>query len=357
MQEVKEDAGATILIGPFVDEADGVTPISNVTLSGADAAEIMKHDGSTFVDISSLTFSHKQDGWYTLALTSSELDTPGRATVVISDADLCLPVWKDLMVLPANVWDSKYGTDKLEVDIVQCGGSAVAAGAIPNAAAGGNGGLGTVDASNRIAGIQGTKSSLDDLNDLTSANVGDAVWDEVIETAHETDQTAGEHLNALAKNILARTNNQNLNALLGVDDEAGEDLAGQTAEEVWVEATRALTDKAGFTISGTKTTLDDLNDILATDVWAAGTRSLTDKADFALSATAVDAIWDNTSALGALDFGTLLERAFQLLNNRLEVTDASGNASLKALGNGAEIATSNIQDNDTLTDRDEWSWT
>lgn len=48
-------------------------------------------------------------------------------------------------------------------------------GRIPNAAAGGNGGLPTVDASNYIAGIQGTKNQLDDLNDLTQQQVRDAM--------------------------------------------------------------------------------------------------------------------------------------------------------------------------------------
>jgi hypothetical protein len=85
------------------------------------------------------------------------------------------------------------------------------------------------------------QSDVTGLNDPTAADIADAVWDEVIETAHETDGTAGEHLNALAKDILARTNNQTLNALLGVDDAAGEDVPGQTAEEVWAEGTRVLT--------------------------------------------------------------------------------------------------------------------
>jgi len=45
------------------------------------------------------------------------------------------------------------------------------AGAIPDAQAGVNGGLPTVNASNYIAGVQGTKNTLDDLNDLTAAQV------------------------------------------------------------------------------------------------------------------------------------------------------------------------------------------
>lgn len=56
------------------------------------------------------------------------------------------------------------------------------------------------------------------------------------------------------------------------------------AAAVWAVATRALTDKAGFTISGTKQTLDALNDITAASVWAVATRALTDKAGFSLAA-------------------------------------------------------------------------
>lgn len=47
--------------------------------------------------------------------------------------------------------------------------------ALPNAAPAANGGLPTVDASNRIAGIQGAKNTLDALQDLSQANVRTAV--------------------------------------------------------------------------------------------------------------------------------------------------------------------------------------
>lgn len=48
---------------------------------------------------------------------------------------------------------------------------------IPDAVAGANGGLPTVDASNRVAGIQGTtKHTLDDLNDLSGTSIASAVW-------------------------------------------------------------------------------------------------------------------------------------------------------------------------------------
>lgn len=63
--------------------------------------------------------------------------------------------------------------------------------------------------------------------------------------------------------------------------------SSHAAADVWSVVTRALTDKAGFTISGTKTTLDDLNDISATQVNAAVDTALSDYAP-ALETTAQD---------------------------------------------------------------------
>lgn len=54
---------------------------------------------------------------------------------------------------------------------VSVGSSGERLGRLPNAAAGGNGGLPTVDANNYVAGIQGTLNQLDDLNDLSAAEV------------------------------------------------------------------------------------------------------------------------------------------------------------------------------------------
>lgn len=130
MQYLKADTAATILIGPFVDKGDGVTPETGVTLAAADHAELMKHDGTTFVDLTadSRTFTHKEGGWYTLVLGTGDTDTEGRLTVLIMDTDVCLPVWKDFMVVNANVYDSLYAaatTDYLQTDVTQIGSTAV----------------------------------------------------------------------------------------------------------------------------------------------------------------------------------------------------------------------------------------
>ena len=132
MQELEVNAIATILIGPFIDKGDGVTPEEGITLAAADSAEVMKHNGTTFVDIAGAggnqaTLTHKEKGMYTLAIPAAVISDEGRLTVFISDESVCLPVWKDCMVVSQAYWASKYDakdTGYMDVDIKAVGGTA-----------------------------------------------------------------------------------------------------------------------------------------------------------------------------------------------------------------------------------------
>ena len=121
MQILKADTQVKVLIGPFVDTADGVTPETGVTLGSADQAEILKHDAASVTDISGNTWAAMTDcdGWYNLTLTAGNVDTEGMLTVVIQDSSVCLPVFARFMIVNANVYDSLYAaaaTDYLQVD-------------------------------------------------------------------------------------------------------------------------------------------------------------------------------------------------------------------------------------------------
>jgi len=76
------------------------------------------------------------------------------------------------------------------------------------------------------------------------AEIADAVWNEDIVAAHGTADTAGLLLRTLGYLISTRSNNANLNALLGVADSAGTDLP----EQVWAETARTLT-ALGFVLA------------------------------------------------------------------------------------------------------------
>ncbi len=168
-------------------------------------------------------------------------------------------------------------------------------------------------------------------------DIADRVWDENIVTAHDVAQSSGRLLEDLGALISARTNNSNLNALLGVADTVGTDLP----EQVWSETTRAITDKAGFTISGTTTTFDALDTLLdaahgagswatatgfsthtAADVWSVGARTITggtittvnDKTGYYISGTITTL--DGLNNLSAADVNAQVDTA--LIDIRLD---------------------------------------
>ena len=67
--------------------------------------------------------------------------------------------------------------------------------------------------------------------DVAATNLSDAIWDEDL-TAHTTVDTSGNLITILGKAIQDRANNGNLDALLGVVDSAGADIAWTVLDEV-----------------------------------------------------------------------------------------------------------------------------
>jgi len=115
-----------IRVGSFVDPADAVTPVGGLALGAADQVELLKANGAATTDISGNTWTDIVGclGWYDLTLTIANTGTLGDLTVVIQDADVCLPVWVRCMVVTENVWDSMFGADVLHADITQVNGAA-----------------------------------------------------------------------------------------------------------------------------------------------------------------------------------------------------------------------------------------
>lgn len=132
-RDIKEDTAATYIVGPFVDSAGAA--LTSLTIASIDITAY-KNDG-TAVTItpaasgSSNDMVHIDDGYYSLELTTTDSSTPGylRLTFQIATA---LIFHEDFNVLPANIFDSKYSTDKLEVDVFQfVGTNATASGGRP----------------------------------------------------------------------------------------------------------------------------------------------------------------------------------------------------------------------------------
>lgn len=126
MQWLRQSTQRKVVIDGVVAVGDGFTPVTSLTLTGADEAELMKHDAAATVDISGRTFAAiaSNDGAYNLTLTTTDTNTLGMASIEINDDSLILPVKKEFMVVPAQVWDSLFGSDVLQVDLIQIIGNA-----------------------------------------------------------------------------------------------------------------------------------------------------------------------------------------------------------------------------------------
>lgn len=127
-RDIREDTAGTYIIGPFEDSTGA--PLTALTVASIDVTAY-KNDG-TAVTItpaasgSSNDMVHVDDGYYSFELTATDSSTPGylRLTFQITGS---LIFHEDFNVLPVNIYDSKYSTDKLEVDVTQFLGSAATA--------------------------------------------------------------------------------------------------------------------------------------------------------------------------------------------------------------------------------------
>lgn len=134
MQYIKADTNTEVLIGPVIAVGDGFTPVTTLSLSTADEAELIKYGGSTPLTVTSISANGfaaitGADGYYTLDISTGNSDTAGFLTALINDDSLCLPVRVDFMVVNANVYDSLFAaaaTDYLQTDVAQWLGTAAA---------------------------------------------------------------------------------------------------------------------------------------------------------------------------------------------------------------------------------------
>lgn len=110
---LKQSTAVAVKIGPFVDSTDGVTAETGLTISQADI-RLSKNGGNIAQSNNAAGATHDELGYYDVPLDTTDTNTLGTLKVLISESG-ALPVWQDFMVVPANVWDSLFGADKLQV--------------------------------------------------------------------------------------------------------------------------------------------------------------------------------------------------------------------------------------------------
>jgi hypothetical protein len=119
---LKQSTAVTIPVGPFVDATDGFTLETALTLVQADFR--LSKNGAAFAQKNEATSAaHMENGWYGMLLDVTDTNTLGRLSVGIVETG-ARQVWREYVVLPANIYDSMVlGSDLLDVSLVQVAGS------------------------------------------------------------------------------------------------------------------------------------------------------------------------------------------------------------------------------------------
>lgn len=125
---LKQSTATTLLLGPFVDETDGRTAETALTISQADVL-LWKEGGTTLAQkTESTSCTHRSNGLYTCPIDTTDTNTLGILTVSV-DASGALPIRMDYFVVAATVYDSLKGNTGtgLRADAVAISGDTTAA--------------------------------------------------------------------------------------------------------------------------------------------------------------------------------------------------------------------------------------
>lgn len=173
---LRQSTATTFIIGPFLDATDGKTAETALTVADIDVdlyKGITKSNLTITASGGSNDMAHVANGFYSLELTTSNTDTLGMGSVSANIA-AALPTWRHFCVLPANVWDSFFSTDKLQIHVVEMTDGVISSGTMA---------ADSIDASA--------------LASDALAEIADAVWDET-NSGHATAGTTGANMQASA---------------------------------------------------------------------------------------------------------------------------------------------------------------
>lgn len=125
---LKQSTAVTLKIGPFVDNSDGYTAETGLTISQADV-RLSKNGGNMAQKSESSACTHDEIGWYDCLLNSTDTNTLGRLQLMVAESG-ALPVFHDFQVVTANVYDSLCGSDTLYTYVTNRSGYSLSAAGI-----------------------------------------------------------------------------------------------------------------------------------------------------------------------------------------------------------------------------------
>lgn len=228
---LKQSTAVTVKIGPFLDETDGKTAETALTIAQADV-RLSKNGGNIAQKNDATSCTHDELGIYGCPLNTTDTGTLGRLQLWVHESG-ALPVWHEYMVVTANVYDTLCGTDKFDVNVASY--ADVDFPATQKAHLTDIKGSGFSTATDSLVKIHDDHVTHITATPPTKDQVADQVWDEAI-SGHTGAGSFG-------------AKNQKVVPSETIGDYKATGFSTHSAANVWAVGTRALTDKAGFSLS------------------------------------------------------------------------------------------------------------
>ncbi len=290
MNYLKQSTAATIKLGPFVDDTDGKTAETGLTISQADVR--LSKAGGAFAQKNDATgATHDENGYYGVPLDATDTGTVGRLDIGIAISG-ALPVWASFFVVPAAVFNALTGGagGMIPADAVALSGDTIAA---DNAESFFDG-----------TGYAGTNNTIPTVTTLTNAPADMALNSTVAKEATlgvPANGTVSADLAAIKGDSAAiLTDTGTDGVVVAAASKSGYALSAAGVQAVWEYGTRTLTsfgtlaaDTASAVWAAGARTLTGFGTLAAdaaTAVWASVARTITDKTGFSLSAAGVQAV-------------------------------------------------------------------
>jgi len=127
MRELRTNTTRRVTVGPIYDVTDGVTPLltlTDVTQCKLTLITLVAGVPTLVLDTTATASGGSNDlihvpnddaGYWDLELTDTNLNYLGDAMLSIEDSSVHLPVFHEFSIVTANYWDTKYGTDQLDL--------------------------------------------------------------------------------------------------------------------------------------------------------------------------------------------------------------------------------------------------
>lgn len=233
---LRQSTAVTLLIGPFVDDEDGNTAETGLTIAQADV-RVSKNGGNMAQKNDGTSCTHDELGYYTCPLDTTDTNTLGQLKIMVHESG-ALPVWVDCLVVTANVYDTFCSTDQLDVNVTNIEGSdptdqinAACDTALTDYDAVVPGDLPTNFSS---MGIEADGHVHADVKEIEGADPSDQIRDSVVDDANRLD---GSALNGLASNDPGSTI-ASQSDITGLNDPTADAIA----DAVWNEDIGSHTD-------------------------------------------------------------------------------------------------------------------